>query len=115
MNIFSNAVEFSTFNQGSVIFTEGDPGDCAYAVKSGEVEILVNGKVVDRVLPGGIFGEMALIDQKTRSASVIAATDCQLVSISERQFYLLVQQTPFFALEVMRVMAERLRRLNGVW
>ncbi len=98
--------------QGSVIFREGDSGDLAYAVKEGEVEILVGSLVVERVLPGGIFGEMVFIDDKNRSASAVAATDCQLVPISVRQFTLLVQETPFFALEVMSMMASRLRRAN---
>ncbi|HEU5100134.1 MAG TPA: Crp/Fnr family transcriptional regulator [Roseiflexaceae bacterium] len=63
--------------------------------------------------PGGIVGEMALIDDRPRSATAVAATDCRLVPIDERRFTFLVQQTPMFALAVMRVMAERLRRRLG--
>jgi len=108
--LFNNSTDYESFKQGEAIFNAGDAGELAYVVKEGEVDILVAGKVLERVVPGGIFGEMALIDNKPRSASVVAATDCQLVPISENRFTLLVQQTPFFALEVMRVMADRLRR-----
>ena len=110
INLFHNSADYVSFKQGDIIVNEGDAGDLAYVVKEGEVDILVAGCVVEHLLPGGIFGEMSLIDKKTRSASVVAATDCQLVPISENRFTLLVQQTPFFALEVMRVMADRLRR-----
>jgi len=110
INLFHNSADYVSFKQGDIIVNEGDAGELAYVVKEGEVDILVAGCVVEHLLPGGIFGEMSLIDKKARSASVVATTDCQLVPISENRFTLLVQQTPFFALEVMRVMADRLRR-----
>jgi CRP/FNR family transcriptional regulator, cyclic AMP receptor protein len=53
---------------------------------------------------------MALIDDEPRSATVVAATDVTVVPISEKQFLFLVRHTPYFALRVMRVLAERLRR-----
>jgi CRP/FNR family cyclic AMP-dependent transcriptional regulator len=59
-----------------------------------------------------IFGEMALIDDGRRSAKAIAATDVALVPISELQFLLLITRQPAFALEVMRVLAHRLRAAN---
>jgi len=59
-----------------------------------------------------IFGEMALIDDEPRSATAIAATDVELVPVSEKQFLFLVSQTPYFALKVMRVLATRLRETN---
>ena len=57
-----------------------------------------------------MFGEMALIDREPRSATAIAETDCELVVIDKRRFWFLVQETPYFAEIVMRVMADRLRR-----
>jgi CRP-like cAMP-binding protein len=56
---------------------------------------------------------LALIDRSPRSATAIAKTDCVLIKIDERQFLYLVQETPFFALIVMRTMAARLRRRNA--
>ena len=55
---------------------------------------------------------MALIDRASRSANAVAATDCEVVPIDERLFVILVQDAPYFALDVMRVLAERLRAMN---
>ncbi len=113
INLFSNSAEYTTFKQGDVIFNEGDSGELAYAVKEGEVDIMLGERVIEHVLPGGIFGEMALIDHQTRSATVVAVTDCQLVPITKSRFMFLIQQTPYFALDVMSVMSERLRHSDA--
>ena len=60
-----------------------------------------------------IFGEMALIDDEPRSATVIARTDCRLLEVDRRRFEFMVSETPYFALAVMRVMADRLRKANA--
>lgn len=103
-----------SFGVGQKIFEKGDPAEVLYGVIEGEVEISVDGKAIDRVGAGGIFGEMALIDRTARAATAVAATECRLVPIGEKRFLFLVQQTPFFALSVLRVMAERTRRLMAV-
>ncbi len=59
---------------------------------------------------GGVFGEMALIDKAPRSATAVAVTDSQVVAVGEKRFMYLIQQTPYFALEIMHVLADRLRR-----
>ena len=82
------------------------PAVCRFAPR---VEIRVGGDLVDTHGPGEIFGEMALIDSQARSASFTAKTDCRLVPVDERRFLFMVQQTPFFALNVMQVLADRLR------
>jgi CRP-like cAMP-binding protein len=83
-----------------------------YAVVEGQVDIFVNGKLVETVEAGGIFGEMALIDAESRTATAVARTDTKVVPVDERRFLFLIQQTPNFALHVMRVLSERLRRIN---
>jgi CRP-like cAMP-binding protein len=95
---------------GDVIFNEGDAGDYMFIVQEGLVDIILNGKVVETVGEGGILGEMALVDQESRSAGAVAKTDCRVVPVSQKQFTFMVQETPYFALQVMHIMAERLRR-----
>jgi len=112
MSLVQFAGDFEAFAAGQPIFIEGQPGDVMYMVKEGEVDLFIHGKVVETLGPGGILGEMALIDRKPRSASAVARTDCQLVPINEGRFQFLVQQTPYFSLEVMRVLVHRLRRMD---
>ena len=108
--LLQRAGEPVSFRAGDVVFTEGEPGDCMYVVKSGTVSLEQGGKELEEVGAHGIFGEMALIDLGARSASAVALTDCELVPIEKRRFWFLVQETPYFAETVMRVMADRLRR-----
>ncbi len=98
------------FAAGDVIFAEGDKGDKMYVVRSGEVEIERDGKVVEILSSGGIFGEMALIDGSPRAATARAKTACEVAPVTEKSFLFLVHETPFFAIAVMRVLADRLRR-----
>ncbi len=98
------------YRKGDLVFQRGEVADRMYVVAEGEVEILIGDAVVDLVGTEGIFGEMALISRDLRSATARARSDCRIVEIPEKRFLYLVQETPYFALEVMRVIAERLRR-----
>jgi CRP-like cAMP-binding protein len=109
---FKAADATHTLAAGDFVFKAGEPGTCAFVLVEGEVEVLIDDMVVERAKPGGLLGEMALIEHRPRSASARAATDCKLVALDERRFLFLVQQHPFFALEVMKIMAERLRHMN---
>jgi CRP-like cAMP-binding protein len=100
------------FPPGAVIFQRGDPGDRMYVVRSGEVRILLGRRLVDTVSPGGFFGEMALVDGEVRSASAEAGTRCRVASLGHSDVEFLFKKTPAFALEMMRVIAQRLRRMN---
>ena len=83
-----------------------------FVLKSGEADVLVNGRIVETLEHGSIVGEVGLVSPGPRSATVVARTDCEFVAVDEKRFQFLVQQTPFFATQVMRVMAERLRNLD---
>lgn len=113
MGMFRNEENTESFAAGRTIFIEGEPGDVMYVVVTGQVDVLVRGKLVEELEAGGVIGEMALIDTGTRSATAIAKTDCKLVPISKKRFQFLVQQTPNFALQLMRIMADRLRRSDS--
>lgn len=105
--------DFESYREGQTIFKEGEPGDHMYFVLAGRINIVVRETVVDTVGMGGIVGEMALIDDKPRSASAVAHTACKVIAIDQGRFMLLVQETPDFAIQVMRVMANRLRQMNA--
>lgn len=110
-NMLANAgFPTKAFAPGEVVFAEGDKGDFMYVVRSGELEIVRDGIVAETLGPGGIFGEMALIDGSPRSATVRAKTDCEVAPINEKSFVFLVHETPHFAVAVMRTLADRLRR-----
>ena len=110
LGLFRNSPDTTEYMQGQTIFHQGDEAHAMYVVVEGEVEILIGERVVDTVEAGGLFGELALIDGARRSGSAIAKTYVKVVPVSERRFTFLIQQTPHFALQVMRVMAERLKR-----
>lgn len=83
-----------------------------FVLLEGQAEIEIDGQVMEISEPGALIGEMAIIDGSPRTATVSAKTDCKLARVSQKRFTFLVQQTPFFAIQVMRVLAERLRGMN---
>ncbi len=97
---------------GQVIFTTGDPGREMFIVRTGSVDLRIGETVLETVEQGGIFGELALVDPAPRSATAVAGPDCTLVLVNADAFSDLVRRVPALALEVMRVMARRLRRTN---
>jgi CRP-like cAMP-binding protein len=100
------------FATGATIFREGEQGDEFFVVVRGKVEIRTGERRLEILGPKGIFGEMALIDDSPRSATVVALTEVTVAPIKEEQFLFLVRHVPVFALKVMRVLAVRLRRQN---
>ena len=97
---------------GETIFKEGDTAKELYVIQSGQVEIQFGNRLLDTLEPNDLFGEMALIDGAPRSATAIAKTDVALVPISKKDFLTLVSRAPSFALDVMGMLARRLRAAN---
>ncbi|MBC7869334.1 MAG: Crp/Fnr family transcriptional regulator [Chitinophagaceae bacterium] len=112
VDYFKNAKEFTVYEAGQVIFDEGQSGDKMYAVKEGIVDVVHKDRVLESIDAGAFFGEMALIDSAPRSAMAVAQTDCKIVVVDKAHFLFLVQETPTFALQVMHIMANRLRVMN---
>ncbi len=112
LELFNNETEFKPVPAGTTIFREGEAGDAMYVILEGSVELRIGGKTVDTLGPGEVFGEMALIEKAPRIATAIAKDACKLVHVPEKRFMFMVQQTPRFALQIMRVMADRLRRMD---
>jgi len=102
-------VEVRKYSAGQAIFEKGEVGFELLVIKQGEVELRLGDRVLRKLAAGNIFGEMGLIDDSTRSASAIAISDVEVVPISEKQFMSLIRETPSFALDVMRVLVQRLR------
>lgn len=98
-----------SYAEGETVFEAGDPADCFFVVRSGAVELRTDDQVLETVGPSGIFGEMAIVDGSPRSATAKASSAAQVVRVDESRFRYLVQEAPYFAQEVMRVMANRLR------
>ena len=107
-----NNIETKFIKAGSVIFREGDEAHELFVIKSGQVRIQLGNRTLAELSANDVFGEMALIDNEPRSATALAVSDVELVAVSEKQFLFLVGQTPYFALKVMRVLAQRLRATN---
>lgn len=112
-DIFNQIEKYQSFTAGQLIFREGEPGNHLYIVAEGEVDIVVGDQILETASPGSIFGEIALIDDKPRSATAIARTDCLLAPVGREHFLALIQRTPLFAIQVMRAMADRLRRTTA--
>ena len=96
-----------------VIMNEGEGGVFMYVVLEGRVAISIKSKVVERIGPGGIFGEMALVDQSPRAASAVAETESSLLSINRSDFLSSVKTNPVFAVSLLRALADRLRFMTS--
>ncbi len=99
------------FDRGAVIIKEGSTAVRMYAVLEGRVVVTIEGSMVERIGPGGVFGEAAVLDQAARLASVQAQTDCALQPIGRTAFLELVKLSPAFAQKMLANLAERLRLL----
>jgi len=106
-----NTHEPAVFPAGKVIMSAGAVGAFMYVVLEGRVGILVDGNVVERVGPGGIFGEMALVDRSARAASAAAETSCRLLAINRTDFINLVKAKPAFGASLLKSIAVRMQQL----
>ena len=112
IHLFDKDQHFEAMPAGRIMFKAGDPASGMFAVIEGRVDLMIRGQVVETVEAGGVFGEMALIEDQTRNATATVTADAKLVTIDRKRFMFLVQQNPFFAIQLMTVMAGRLRRMD---
>jgi len=112
LDVFATEENTRVFEPGEPIFRAYEMGFEMYVVLEGEVELTIDSRVLEVLGPGEPFGEMSLIDQAPRVATAIAKTRCKLIVIPEKRFLFMVQQAPQFALQIMKVMADRLRKMN---
>jgi len=110
-NLFQHEQHSETFLAGELIIREGQPAEVMYVVQEGQVELFWQDHLFETVGPGGILAELALIDPTAHNATARAKTDCKLVPINQTRFKVQVHHYPYFALQVMQVMANRLRQM----
>jgi len=101
------------YRAGATIISEGSKGVRMYVVMEGRVSIALGGRMLERLGPGGVFGEAALVDGSTRLANAVAETDCELLPISRPAFLELVKLSPQFAQSMLTSLSERLRFLTA--
>jgi len=103
-----------TVAAGDPVFWFGDRGDTMYVVESGRVEVTApdaeGGHVVlDTLGPGGVFGELSLLDGGPRSATIRAITECQLLALTREAFHAFLRDRPDAALDILQIMGTRQR------
>lgn len=112
--LFSHETDPVCLVVGEVLFKEGDPAKDMYVLLEGSLDVLVGNVTVGNSTRGDMLGEMALIDQSPRSATVIAREPARLARLDSQRFQRLIQQHPFFAMHVMKVLADRIRHKDHV-
>lgn len=98
--------------KGKGIMAQGEAAAFMYVVLDGRVAVSFKDHIVERVGPGGVVGEMALIDQSPRTATATAETECTLLSINRRDFLTFIKTKPEFSMSLLKSLVERLRYMN---
>lgn len=113
IKILQNSSNSQSFSMGETIFSQGSQGNVMYGIIEGEVEMFLNDKVIETINQGDVFGQGALLhSDHLRTSTAKAKTDCKIVILDQEHFLFAVQETPLFALEVMRSYSDRFRRLK---
>ena len=114
-NLFQRYVK--AFEPGQVIFKEGEQGSEMFIIIQGEVEIrkrtsMETARTLSTFKPGDVFGEMAIIEKKPRSATAIATKASRMLVMNEPLFLAMIERNPDFARKMILVLSERIRKSN---
>jgi CRP-like cAMP-binding protein len=105
-----------SFETGQILFRQGEPGDSAYIVIEGEAEVMIDSSggrfVVATVGKNAIIGEIAILCEVPRTATVIAKHKLETLRIDKDTFFRLINEFPQMAVEIMRELARRLEQTN---
>ncbi len=105
-------MEEEEYEQDTLIFKEGEIGDCMYIIHQGEVKIHKGNTTLAILKEKEVFGELALLDSELRSASATTNTDCVLFRIEQEPFYELIDNRPEVAKGFIKILCQRLRAQN---
>ena len=113
IDVVSGETTVVRLRAGEVLFKNGDPSGGMYVVRSGSLTIRSGSIVYEDVGPGGMVGEMGIVEQvMPRSAMVYALTDAEVIEIDPERFLALIEEVRGFALAVMHTLSRRLRRMD---
>ena len=117
LEALANPLRERTYGRGTVILTQGQPGDALFVIGSGQVKVAVfaedGREVILSVLgPGGFFGEMSLLDDEPRSAHVIAMTEATLFQLRREDFRARLKLSPGLSIAMLKELCRRLRRAD---
>ena len=101
------------YQANTTILREGSAGVLMYVVLEGRVAAYIQGSLVELIGPGGVFGEMTLVDQAPRVASAVAESDCALLAINRNAFLNLIKSNPAFGASLLRALADRQRFMTS--
>lgn len=102
----------SAFAPGQIVVTQGTPGQAFYLIISGRVEIVRDGRSLGAFGPGDFFGEMSLLDQAPRSATIKALDQTSCLMLSSWDFKALLERHPGIAIKLLEILSRRLRVAN---
>ena len=113
----SEVCQLRTYASREVVVRQGEDAQALFAIKRGRLKVVSCGPdgrdtVLGIMAEGEVFGEVALIDGGTRSATVTAIEPCELLVIEREQFLALLRESPTIAIKLLVVLAKRLRRLS---
>lgn len=107
----------NTFSAGSILFREGDPGDCVFFIMSGQVRVsktLNDGSDKELAVlgEGDIVGEMGVLDDRPRTATVIAIETTEVMRVEKDNFLASMEQQPKLAINFLKLLANRIHHMN---
>ena len=100
---------------GTVLTKEGEPGDEFYVVAEGMAQASIKGRKVGTIPAGSFFGELSLLDQGPRTATVTAELPTRLVVLNAKDFGGVIDDVPAISLKIMRGLAARIRQADKDW
>jgi CRP/FNR family transcriptional regulator/CRP/FNR family cyclic AMP-dependent transcriptional regulator len=119
LQTLSRVASVRRYHPGETILHESDPGDQFFVILQGSVKIFVDSPdgrevVLTHLQAGDFFGEMALLEGESRSASVTALTDCETVALSRDDFFTALAGDFSLTKRILQALSARLRRANEV-